>query len=245
MQLTINPTYESLRDWLTALPHTFFKGGTILYDARNQIRAIVAPDGRSYCVKRYRCPVWYNRIIYSFIRSPKCRRAYDYAHRLNALGIATPCPVAFIRMGGWLIAESYLITEMSRLGHCLSDMRFMTDSVERESLLRALARFTAHMHDQGVLHLDYSPGNILFDRIDNRWQIEVIDINRLRFGRVDARRGCANFARLWGDDHTFHILAEEYARARGFESDRCLHWVMNARRRYWQHKHPHPDQYRA
>jgi serine/threonine protein kinase len=34
----------------------------------------------------------------------------------------------------------------------------------REDILEAFAAFTVDLHKKGVLHLDYSAGNILFDR---------------------------------------------------------------------------------
>ena len=55
----------------------------------------------------------------------------------------------------------------------------------------------------------------------------------MRFGEVDIRRGCANFARLWGQPRMFEILAEEYAAARGFDASECLRLMMAARRRFW------------
>ena len=40
MRVVINPDYAYLREWIEALPQTFEQQGTIIYNARNQIRVI-------------------------------------------------------------------------------------------------------------------------------------------------------------------------------------------------------------
>lgn len=55
----------------------------------------------------------------------------------------------------------------------------------------------------------------------------------MRFGEVDIKRGCANFARLWGQPKLFELLAKEYAAARGFDPEECFRLMMDARRRFW------------
>ena len=72
----------------------------------------------------------------------------------------------------------------------------------REDILRAFARFTARVHEAGFLHVDYSPGNILFRKGAQGIDFCLVDINRMHFGLVSVRSGCENFARLWGGDGT-------------------------------------------
>lgn len=44
--------------------------------------------------------------------------------------------------------------------------------------------------------------------------MEIIDLNRMRFGKVDIETGCKNFERLPGTHEMFVILADEYAKVR-------------------------------
>jgi hypothetical protein len=56
MTIILNPTYELLRAWVEQIPVIFALQGKIIYDARNQIRFITAPNGDEVCVKRFHAP---------------------------------------------------------------------------------------------------------------------------------------------------------------------------------------------
>ncbi len=239
MKIVVHPQYEYLRSWIETLPQQFEHQGEVIYNARNQIRVITLPDGLCINVKRFRKPALFNRIVYSFLRSPKAQRAYENAYILQSLGIDTPTAIGYVLCGGKLLETSYLITLQSTLQHTFYDFR--DGRIEgKEPLIRAFARWTAHMHRQGVLHRDYSPGNILYDYVDGHWQFEVVDINRLRFGKVTFRQGAEDFCRLWGKKDFFEVLAPAYAEARGIDPQQCLQWILAARKRFWQHRsHEH------
>ena len=107
------------------------------------------------------------------------------------------------------------------------------DASSARDIIRAFTRRTAAFHAAGMLHKDFSPGNILFDRVDGEWRFAIVDINRMRFGTVSLERGCANFARLWGSLDFFRIIADEYARCRHADADYCFSLIRRARRRFW------------
>lgn len=50
----------------------------------------------------------------------------------------------------------------------------------------------------------------------------------MRFGNVGIEAGCKNFERLPGTHEMFAILAEEYAKARGFDVQTCLELIEQA-----------------
>lgn len=241
--IIINPTYESLREWIKQLPNTFSTQGKIIYNARNQIRIINGPDGKVYNVKRYCCPKWYNRIIYTWFRTPKAIRAYQNALLLNQRGVATPEPIAYILCHKGLLAESYLITQQIDYAHRLYEWGDgLTDG--REEVMRAFGRFTANMHLQQICHLDYSPGNILYDQIDGTWQFAVVDINRMRIGHVSVARGCANMERLWGEEAVYHYIAEGYAETRHIDIESCFQRMWQAHQTFWR-KRQKPIEYQS
>ena len=228
---------ERMRGLLCRLPETFERSGTVIYDKRNQIRVIEADCAgirRQLNVKRYCVPKWYNRLVYSFVRKPKAVRAYRNGMRLRRMGVGTPEPFAFIiekRHG--LIGYSYLVTEQISLSRTFYE--FGNGGVDgREHILIAFARFTAMLHDKGVYHKDYSPGNILFDDNGGMVVFALVDINRMRFGHVGMYDGCANFARLWGQRPFFEIVMAEYASVRGFDAARCLEIALRCRHKFWK-----------
>ena len=157
-------------------------------------------------------------------------------------GIETPQAVAYIeyRHCG-LIGLSYFISLQCPYRHRLYEVSEAQPELY-EPLALALARFTAHMHQQEVYHCDYSPGNILWDRDDDgTFRFSIVDINRMRFGAVSEQLGCECFRRLWGPKAFFRILAREYARLRGFSPDDCERKVMENRRKFWTHYAKHHD----
>jgi glycosyltransferase involved in cell wall biosynthesis/tRNA A-37 threonylcarbamoyl transferase component Bud32 len=214
----------------------FEQQGEVIYDARNQIRRMTVED-HPLVVKRFHAPALLNRIAYSSVRKPKAERAYRNAKTLQEKGIATPEPVAYILCGEGLLHESYLVTLASTLRHTFYDFR---DGViaGKEDLIRAFAQYAARLHNAGVLHKDFSPGNILYDRVNGKWQFELVDLNRLSFGSVSPKEGCCNLCRLWGKTDFFEVLAPAYAQARGIDEAQCLRWIQTARKQFWKH-HAH------
>ncbi len=240
--MLINKKYEHLREWLEQLPENFEHLGEVIYDKRNQLRVITAPDGTLVNAKRYCIPHALNRVVYSLgLRQPKGRRAFLYPARLLELGIETPEPIAYIeqRCCG-LLGLSYFISVQSPLRHTFFEFGNAQEGTY-EDIAVALGRFTAMVHDRGVLHLDYSPGNILWDKDEQGYHFALVDINRMYFGNVDMQHGCATLCRLWGPKHFTELLVRSYAQARGFDEEEALAITMKARTTYWtryQRRHP-------
>ncbi len=236
MQITVSNKYESLRGWITAVPDIFQKEGRLLFRVRNEVRVLTTPDGMSICVKRFRTPAFFNRIAYTFFRKSKVVRAYNNAVTLLEHGIETPEPIAFIlNKRGGLLAESYLLTLFCSYTHNFYEFR--EHGIHGyEDVLKTLALMAATMHENGICHRDFSPGNILFDKKeDGEVRMSVIDINRMTFSHpLSLRQGCSNFARLWGDDEFFLRLAEKYAEARSFPIEQCRQLTLKYHKRYWR-----------
>ncbi len=243
MRVVINPDYTYLRAWIEALPQTFEQQGEVIYNARNQIRVIDLKGGTQAAglvlnIKRYCVPRPFNRMVYSFLRQPKAQRAYQNAWRLQQMGIATPTPVAYILCGRGLLSQSYLVTIQSTASRRFYEFRNHPLS-GYESIVRQFARFTARVHEQGVLHLDYSPGNILFDVDANgQAQFMLVDINRMQFrsAPIWQRDACKNFCRLWGEQDFFELLADEYATARGWDKATTRRLILHYWKQFWKHR---------
>ena len=242
--MMINKKYEHLREWLEQLPEHFEQLGEVIYDKRNQLRVIEAPDGTLVNAKRYCKTHIVNRVVYSLgIRQPKGKRAFLYPARLLELGIETPEPIAYIeqRKCG-LLGLSYFISVQSPLRHTLFEFGEAQEGTYEE-MARELGRFTAMTHDRGVLHLDYSPGNILWDKDGQGYHFALVDINRMRFGEVGMKDGCAALCRLWGPKRFIELTSRSYAAARGFDEDEAVRLTMAARTDFWtryQRRHPLP-----
>lgn len=237
MQIEIAPTYEHLRRWIEDIPLSFSTMGEVIYDARNQIRKAIAPDGTPVVIKRYHIPSWYNQIIYTCLRKPKAKRAYENALILNELRINTPTAIGYILCGKGLLKESYLITVQSPLTRNFYEFRH--HPLEGyEPIVRQFARFTADMHQKQVLHLDYSPGNILFDTDEKgKCTFTIVDINRMQTGkRIMMQEACKSFRRLWGGQDFFELLASEYATAMDWQKNEVNKLIIRYWQRFWKYR---------
>jgi glycosyltransferase involved in cell wall biosynthesis len=219
--------------FIQSIHSTFDRGGRTIYKQRNEIK-VFEVNGVSLNVKRYKTPHFPNRLVYTFFRPTKAERAYRYALKLLEKGIDTPEPVACIltKRNG-LIHSSYFISKQVDYEHTFYE--FGSGGIAgREHVLTAFAGYTAGLHEAGVYHRDYSPGNILFRTGNDGVRFCLVDINRMQFGHVSVRKGCANFARLWGQEPMFRLLAKSYAEARGADAEQCVRWALDYRNQFWK-----------
>lgn len=186
-------------------------------------------------VKRYRIPIVFNRFVYLYLRKTKAERAYEYALRLQKMGIHTPAPIAYIiEKKGMLLGYSYFVSIQVDCSRRFYEFGRAALTDERRMILKEFGCYTARLHQQNVCHQDYSPGNILFDLKNGMPEFCIVDINRMYFGPVSFKKGCANFARLWGSREMFCIMAAAYAEEHGWNVDRTCHEVLEARKKHWQ-----------
>ena len=226
-KIGVNPDFQELSSFVHELPTVFETGGKVIYKGRNELKEFDV-EGKKLIVKSYQLPHLLNRIIYNFFRASKAKRSYSYALMLRKLGIGSPAPVGYYSTGSWLLfGRSYFVCLKSDCPYTYRDFE-KTVFPNQEQILRAIARTTAMLHENGLLHNDYSAGNILFRTLDEKVEVEIIDLNRMRFGNVGIEAGCKNFERLPGTHEMFAILAEEYAKARGFDVQTCLELIEQA-----------------
>ena len=179
-KLILREKYKDLKEFVAQIPRRFEQEGRTIYKGRNLIKVFDGPNDLQMNVKRYRIPVGINRLVYSLgIRKAKGLRGYQYPRVLLEKGIDTPEPIAYIedRKGG-LITYSYLITVQSKLQHTLYEF----GNAPKEQwlpMVEPLAAFAAKIHEQNLMHRDFSPGNVLWDVIDGTYQFSVVDINRM------------------------------------------------------------------
>ncbi len=221
----IGDDFQDLSSFVRVLPVHFENGGTLIYEGRNKLKEFEI-HGRKLIVKSYQLPHLINRVVYNSFRASKARRSYQYAQMLRKAGIGSPASVGFYSTGTWLLfGRSYFVSLKSECPYTYRNLLEETFTGDKEKVLRAIARTTAALHENGFLHKDYSGGNILFRETDKGIEVEIIDLNRMRFGKVDIETGCKNFERLPGTHEMFVILADEYAKVRGFDADRCLELI--------------------
>lgn len=228
-RIFIGEPYAGLEYFVRTLPVHFRNGdGHAIHLGRNVLREFEV-GGAEYVVKSFRKPNIINRVVYGLFRSSKAQRSCENAALLLRHGIGTPEPVAWMtERNGPLFTRSYYVCRKSECPHTYVDL-IGGGFPGQDEYLRAIARTTAALHELGLLHKDYSRGNILFGRAaDGSVRVEIVDLNRIyKCRNIDIVRGCANFAeRLPATDHMRAVMAEEYARARGFDPAECLRLML-------------------
>lgn len=183
----------------------FNEAPNVLKTGRNELR-----ETAGIVIKSFAIPRGWRRLMYSFFRKSKARRSYEYAMELGEL---TPAPISYKEVrNGHLLTRSYYACKQSVCPFTFKDLRNPAFP-DRERHLKAIGRFAAMLHERGVLHPDFSQGNILFDETDH---IEIVDLNRIRHKRhISLRQGLRNLERLrLHDDEAFRILTDAYIKQR-------------------------------
>lgn len=232
MKIVVNLKFKELQPFIENLPFVFDKSGEIIYTGRNQLRTYNV-KGYDIVVKSFGVPHLINCIAYTFFRKSKAKRSYKHALILLEKGINTPEPIAYIEeKKGGLFNRSYYISEQLNFNHNFYDISDKS-SPECEIITCAFVRFIADIHEKKVLHKDLSPGNVLYDIVDGKPVFSLVDINRMDFGEVNMDKGCANFARLWGNTAFFKLIANEYASCRQYPQKECEQLVLKYRHKFW------------
>jgi hypothetical protein len=216
MKLEFQSKYHHLAHFFKTIREIFSDDDHSIHKARNELK-IIELDGIKTVVKSFKVPHLFNRIVYTFFRRSKAYKSYHNALRLQSLGISTPEPIALIEFfESGLLAESYFISE------CFDyDFTIRTPLLEpledREAIFTSFAAYTYGLHQAGVWHLDYSPGNILIKKTEKSYQFSIVDINRMEFKTITPLEGCENFNKLWASNEELEIMGREYARLSGLD----------------------------
>lgn len=217
--------FDKYRWHAKALPAYFrFKVGDIIHSGRNEIR-IFHWGHLKVVAKSFGLPNPINRIAYGFLRASKAKRSFEYAKLLQSIGVGSPEPVAWYSERTLLLfSKSYYVCLHSACKYSYMDLlstEFPTELVE--PVAKAIAHTAATMHNHGIIHRDFSRGNILFsvDKL-GKVDVEIIDLNRIRFHAIDIEEGCLNFSRLPANDAIITAFAKQYSADRRLDFNECL-----------------------
>lgn len=213
----ISSRYEYMRPELEKIFHGEMPaGGEVIYRGRNVLTRLKVKNVE-LVVKAFKLPHLINSYVYTTLRKSKARRSYENAKRMEQLGFSTPAPVAWCEeRRGHRLLRSYYVSVMLRDA---TEMRFWERSPYYDTLLPAFAREIARLHDAGVYHRDFSPGNVLYTvgASDGSIRFWHVDLNRMQFGVKSTRRLMGMFRNLNplpGEmDRLLHLYSEASGRS--------------------------------
>ncbi len=224
--LVLHPDFEDLNEFVLSVPERFNRGeGILIHNGRNELRRITY-KGRDFVIKSFHRPNVVNQFVYGVFRPSKAKRSYEHALLFQQIGVGTPQPVGYLNLrGGLLFDRSYYITLASTCPYRYEALFHQYFSYE-EDVLRAVGCVTAILHEHGYAHKDYGRANILFEQTPEGIKLDIVDLNRLAIGPLDIKAGCKNLERLPATPAMHRIIADEYARMRGFDAQQCFELMV-------------------
>lgn len=208
MKYKINPKYkDKLENFLLNIKCSFYENSNSIHKARNELK-IIAYDGVDTVVKSFKIPNFFNRIVYSFFRDSKAKKSYEYALRIKNF---TPAPIGYVEFYSTkLFKESFYVSEKFSYDFTIREPLLDPNFEDRETILRAFGVFSYKLHEAGIYHDDYSPGNILIKKDNGTYEYKIVDINRMKFFTFSTTNRAKSFAKLWAKDADLRIIGDEY-----------------------------------
>ena len=205
----INSHYAEFKNFLLNIKQHFKNNDNSIHKARNELK-IISYQGVNTVVKSFKVPNIINKIAYTFFRDSKAKKSYDFALKIEKY---TPKPIGYIEFyTNGLLDESFFISEEFAYDFTIREPLLDADFKDRDAIFKAFARFTLELHNDGIFHNDYSPGNILIKESDSAYVFKIVDINRMKFMQLNEDMRALNFSKLWAHDEILEIMAEEYAK---------------------------------
>lgn len=179
--IRVSSRYEYLRPMIEEIIHHGMPDNAeVIYRGRNTLYRVML-DKVPAIVKDFRKPNIVNSYIYTTVRTSKAKRSYLNAKSMQSLGFLTPAPIAYgeVRRGQRLIRSYYISRELTGA----TEMRHWETHPNIDIILPAFAREIYRLHQAGVYHRDFSPGNVLYTGSpEEGYRFHYVDLNRMRFG---------------------------------------------------------------
>ncbi|MFV7791041.1 hypothetical protein ACNSOP_01350 [Aliarcobacter lanthieri] len=228
-KFTLNEKFKDSKDFLLNIKRYFQENKNTIHKARNEIK-VVNYDNNDLVVKSFKVPNLLNRIIYTFFKSSKAKKSYEYSLKI---GDFTPKPIGFIEFYYMsLLKDSYFVSEKFNYDFTIREPLLNKDFSKRDEVFKAFSKFTYSLHENGIYHLDYSPGNILVKEKNDTFIFKVVDINRMQFINLDIDLRMKNFSKLWARDEDLKIMIKEYAKISNQDEKELISKSL-----YFSHKH--------
>lgn len=234
--LVVHPEYADkstpLRDLLARFDEV---GEYVVKGDRNTIKK-VSVRGEELSIKKFKTPGFFQSLVYRFLRKSKARRSFEYARKLLDCKIKTPFPVAYSEVYGFRLKQSYYVSRHFDYDFDFRTLNHNPKWPNRNEILKQFAAFTFQLHENGINFLDHSPGNTLIkDRGDGTYDFYLIDLNRMRFEKMNLKKRMKNFRRMWLSKTMINVMSPVYAELVGATSEE-IHELMTFYSRKFQKK---------
>ncbi|MBW2938356.1 lipopolysaccharide kinase InaA family protein [Aureisphaera sp. CAU 1614] len=203
---------DALLQWLKDFDA---KGEYVVKGERNSIKKYKV-EGAFVNAKKFKTPNIFQSLVYQFLRKSKARRSFEYAEKLIHLGIHTPFPVAYYERFVFGLKESFYISQHLEYDFDFRVLNHNPKWPNRKEILEQMATFTFQLHERNINFMDHSPGNtLIIEKDKGDYEFYLIDLNRIRFEKMNFHQRMKNFRRLWLSKTMINIMAPIYAKLYG------------------------------
>jgi hypothetical protein len=214
VKIILHSKYKSQEKAIIQLVKCFFdEGNLIVKGSRNIIKSNFL-GAEKVNIKFFQKPGLFKSIIYSFFRSTKAKRSFDYANYLIKHHIQTPLPIAYLeeRNSFGLLRDSFYISQQIDYDFTIRELIHNPLFQNRNVILEQFTEFTYKMHEAEVNFLDHSPGNtLIIDKGNGVYDFYLIDLNRMKFEKLSIENRLENFKKMWLSKTMIKVVAKRYA----------------------------------
>lgn len=223
---------EALKQWIN---HFETEGEVVVKGDRNVIKKKEI-KGVFINAKKFKTPTLFQSLVYRFLRKGKARRSFEYASKLIDLGINTPFPVAYYERFSLGLKESFYLSLQLDYDFDFRVLNHNPQWPHRKEILEQMATFTYQLHERDIHFMDHSPGNtLIIEKENGLYDFYLIDLNRIRFEKLNFHQRMKNFRRLWLSKTMINIMAPVYAKLFG-KTEAETHQLMTLYSRRFQRK---------
>ena len=205
----LNEEFKKFEYFLCNIKQFFKENSNTIHKARNELK-VIEHENKKLVVKYFKIPHFINKVVYTFFKKSKAQKSYEYALKIKEF---TPRPIGYIEFYKFgLLDDSYFVSEKFDYDFTIREPLLDINFPNKNEIFKAFAQFTFDLHENGIYHLDYSPGNILIKKENDNFIFKIVDINRMKFLNMDLEKRAKNFSKLWAKDEDLEFIAKEYAK---------------------------------
>lgn len=223
----LHPDFKELEPLLLDVKSHFNESRNFIHDARNKLKTIQY-KGLDIVIKSFKKPNIINQFAYSYLRDSKAKKSYLHALKLEELDVTTPSPIGYIEFYSYtLLQESFFLSIQTHYDFTIREVLLNKTWPDHDLIFEQFGKFTQSIHQKGVLHKDYSPGNILISkREEETYRFDLVDINRMDFTQLSHTQKMKNLSKLWADEDNMSLIARAYAKAEGLNEEQTINEMI-------------------
>lgn len=220
VKIQVAPNYS--KNKVKEIVESFDHSGKTHWKKRNTIK-VFEVGTEQWNIKSFKVPHLINRLAYKYVRKSKARRSFEYASILLNKNILTPAPIGYVENSNVAgLLNSYYVSNNLNYDFCFEDL-MDEDFPDRVNILEKFTEFTHLLHENEIHHLDHSKGNTLICKTgEGSYDFYLIDLNRMKFEKLDYQQRIDNFNRLSLSPSMIQIIGRKYASIIGLDENKVV-----------------------